>query len=71
MRASRRPDVDSVLSDEVSDNRHGRRRTLADTHGRSGAGHACEAAGSARLYLASDEEAAGSNPATPTSSEGI
>ena len=44
-------------SDELSDNRHRQRWTPADTHGRSAAGHA--------TWLR-DEEAAGSNPATPT-----
>lgn len=49
-------------SDELSDNRHRQRWTPADTHGRSAAGHA--------TWLR-DEEAAGSNPATSTSSEGM
>ena len=41
------------LSDEVSDNRHGQRRTSADPHGRSAAGHRRCGAGSERLYLGS------------------
>ena len=53
------------LRDQVSDNRHGRRRTPADIHGRSVPGQACCDAGSPGRYLASDEEAAGSNPGHP------
>ena len=41
------------LSDEVSDNRHGHRRTSADTHGRSAAGHTRCDARSPRRNLAS------------------
>ena len=41
------------LSDQVSDNRHGRRRTPADIHGRSVPGQACCDAGSPGRYLAS------------------
>ena len=51
------------LSDQVSDNRHGRRRTPADIHGRSVPGQACCDAGSPGRYLAPDEEASGSAPA--------
>jgi hypothetical protein len=49
----------------VSDNRHRQRWTPADTYGRSAANQACCGASSPRLYLASDEEAAGSNPGHP------
>jgi hypothetical protein len=41
------------LSDKVSDNRHSQRRTPANTHERSVAGHACYGAGSPHLCLAS------------------
>ena len=41
------------LSDQVSDNRHGRRRTPGDIHGRSVPGQACCDAGSPGRYLAS------------------
>ena len=41
------------LSDEVSDNRHGQRRTSADIHGRSAAGHARCGAGNSCRNLAS------------------
>jgi hypothetical protein len=47
------PFAHARLSDEVSDNRHGHRRTPADISGRSAAGHTRCGAGSKRLYLAS------------------
>ena len=58
------------LSDEVSDNRHGQRRTSADTHGRSAAGHARCGAGNSCRNLASGRRGRRFNPATPTQVRG-
>jgi hypothetical protein len=50
-------------SDELSDNRHGQRRTPADTHRRTTAGHACRAALTVRVGTwLRDEEANASTP---------
>ncbi len=46
--------------------RHRQRRTPADTNGRRVPGQERRKPGSTHRYLASDKEAAGSNPATPT-----
>jgi hypothetical protein len=47
------------LSDEVSDNRHGQRRTSADISGRSAAGHARCGAGNSCRNLASGRRGLG------------
>jgi hypothetical protein len=60
--ANIRPRTQGRLSDEVSDNRHGQRRTSADIHGRSAAGHNVAALVSHAATWLRDEEANTSEP---------